>query len=80
MLIFINKYTIICGCVGKIEALLQALVLRVGSWGLQMCCNVGGVAFFIFCGRKKKNKFPSDLQCPIKKAKSFLFSNYHYRF
>jgi len=28
--------------------------------GLQMCCNVGGVSFFFFCGggRKKQNKFP----------------------
>ena len=44
------------GCVSKIAALLQALVLSVGSWGLQMCCNVGGVSFFFFCGGKKKTK------------------------
>jgi hypothetical protein len=24
--------------------------------GLQMCCNVGGVSFFFFCGGKKKTK------------------------
>ncbi len=56
MLIFFNKYTIIYGCVGKIAALLQALVLSVGSWGFANVCNVGGVSFFSFAGGKKKTK------------------------
>ena len=57
----------------SVAALLQALVLSVGSWGLQMCCNVGGVSFFFFCGgRKKQNKFPSNLHCPVKKLNPFF--------
>jgi hypothetical protein len=53
---------------------LQALVLSVGTWGLQMCCNVGEVSFFFFAGgRKKQNKFPSNLHCPVKKLNPFLF-------
>jgi len=36
---------------------------------------VGGVSFFFFCGggRKKQNKFPSNLLCPVKKLNPFLF-------
>lgn len=78
-------------CVGKIAALLQALVLNVGSWGLRMCYNVGGVSFFFFCmGRKNKiiwlrlaplrsGSIKFALSC--QKAKSFLsLIIYHYRF
>jgi hypothetical protein len=38
------------------------------------------VSFFFFAGGKKKqNKIPSNLHCPIKKLKPFLFTIYHYR-
>jgi hypothetical protein len=38
-----------------------------------MCCNVGGVSFFFFAGgRKKQNKFPSNLHCPVKKLNPFF--------
>jgi hypothetical protein len=58
MLIFINKYTIICGCVGKIAALLQAFGLSVGSCGLSnvLQCAVGLPLYFFERG-KKQNKF-----------------------
>jgi hypothetical protein len=47
--------------------------LRVGSWGLQMCCFVRW-GFFVFArGEKKQNKFPSNLHCPVKKLNPFYF-------
>jgi len=30
-------------------------------------------------GRKKQNKFPSNLYCPVKKLNYFLFQFYRYR-
>jgi len=53
---------------------LSGLVLSVGSWGFGNVCNVGGVSFFFFAeGRKKQNKFPSNLHCPVIKLNHFLF-------
>ena len=58
----------------KIAFFDKALVTALACAGLQMCCNVGGVSFFFFCGgRKKQNKFPSNLHCPVKKLNPFLF-------
>ncbi|MDD3667019.1 MAG: hypothetical protein PHQ65_17295, partial [Bacteroidales bacterium] len=34
---------------------------------------------FLRVGRKKQNKFPSNLHCFVKKLNPFLFSIYHYR-
>ena len=63
----------------SVAALLQALVFSVGSWGFGNVCNVGGVFFFFAGGRKKRNKFPSNLHCPVKKLNPFFVINYHYR-
>jgi hypothetical protein len=47
--------------------------LSVGLWGFGNVCNVGGVSFFFFAGgRKKQNKFPSNLHCPVKKLNPCL--------
>jgi len=51
--------------------LWQSFGLSVGSWGFGNVCNVGGVSFFAG-GRKKQNKFPSNLHCPIKKLNPFF--------
>ncbi|HRX69338.1 MAG TPA: hypothetical protein P5200_13275, partial [Tenuifilaceae bacterium] len=42
----------------------------VGLWQCVQC----GWGFFFFCGggRKKQNKFPSNLHCPIKKLNPFF--------
>jgi hypothetical protein len=71
---FFEKVFNMQGCVSKIAALLQALALSVGSWGLPMCAMwVGFLSSFFAGGRKKQNKFPSNLHCPIKKLNPFLF-------
>lgn len=50
-------------------------------WGLPMCAMwVGFLSSFFAGGRKKQNKFPSSLHCPVKKLNPFLFSIYHYLF
>jgi len=52
--------------------LWQSFDFSVGSWGFANVCNVGGVSFFEG-GRKKQNKFPSNLHCPVKKLNPFYF-------
>jgi len=43
-------------------------------WGFANVCNVGGVSSSFFAGgRKKQNKFPSNLHCPVKKLNPLLF-------
>jgi len=61
--------------VSKIAALLHALVLSIGQWGMQMCCNVGGVSFILFAGGERKNKINlhNNIHCLIKKLNPFLF-------
>jgi hypothetical protein len=39
---------------------------------------VGFLSSFFAGGRKKQNKFPSNLHCPVKKLNPF-FIIYHYR-
>jgi len=42
------------------------------SWNLK--CQAFIKSFFFFAGgRKKQNKFPSNLHCPVKKLNPFLF-------
>jgi len=69
--------------------LCQSLGFSVGLRGFGNVCNVGGVYsqclyfsivliifnsfFFIARGRKKQNKFPSNLHCPDKKLNPFYF-------
>jgi len=51
----------------------QSFGCSVGLWGFGNVCNVGGVSsFFAGGGRKKQNKFPSNLHCPIKKLNPFF--------
>jgi hypothetical protein len=46
-------------------------------WLLRVCkCAAMWVGFpssFLWVGRKKQNKFPSNLHCPVKKLNPFLF-------
>jgi len=62
-------------CVGKIAALLQTFGLSVGSCGFAnvLQCGWGFFLLFFAGGRKKQNKFPSNLHCPVKKLNPFLF-------
>jgi hypothetical protein len=54
-------------------ALLQAFVFDVAR-GLANVLHCGWGFFLLFCGGKKKsNKFPSNLHCPVKKLNPFLF-------
>jgi len=48
---------------------------------LPMCAMwVGFLSSFFFAGgRKKQNKFPSNLHCPVTKLNPFLFLFYRYR-
>jgi hypothetical protein len=41
-------------------------------------CAVGFPSSFLWVGRKKQNKFPSNLHCPVKKLNPF-FIIYLYR-
>jgi len=58
---------------------LQTFGLSVGSCGFvpikigMLQCGWAFLASFFAGGRKKQNKFPSNLHCPIKKLNSFLF-------
>ena len=53
--------------------LWQSFGCSVGSCGFANVCNVGGVSLFFFVGgRKKQNKFPSNLHCPVKKLNPFF--------
>jgi len=42
-------------------------------WGLPMCAMWVGFPTFFAGGRKKQNKFPSNLHCPVKKLNPFYF-------
>jgi len=55
--------------------LWQSFGLSFGSWALPMCAMGVGVSFIFHLrvGRKKQNKFPSNLHCPAKKLNTFLF-------
>jgi len=69
------------GCVGKIALFDKALVVELACGALPMCAMwVGFLSSFFAGGRKKQNKFPSSLHCPVKKLNPFLFSIYHYLF
>jgi hypothetical protein len=59
--------------------LWQSFGFSVSLWGFANVCNVCGVSFFFFCGGRKNkiNSIKFALSC--QKAKSFLFSIYHYR-
>jgi len=41
-------------------------------WGLPMCAMWVGFSSFLRVGRKKQNKFPSNLHCPVKKLNPFF--------
>ncbi|MPL97952.1 hypothetical protein SDC9_44149 [bioreactor metagenome] len=65
---------------GKIALFGKALVVELACGALPMCAMwVGFLSSFFAGGRKKQNKFPSNLHCPVKKLNPFLFSIYHYR-
>jgi len=62
------------GCVGKIALFGKALVLALARGALAMCAMwVGFLSSFFAGGRKKQNKFPSNLHCPVKKLNPFYF-------
>ena len=60
-------------CVGKIALFDKALALALARAALAMCAMwVGFLSSFFAGGRKKQNKFPSNLQCPVKKLNPFF--------
>ena len=61
------------GCVGKIALFDKALVIALARGALAMCAMWVGFSSFLRVGRKKQNKFPSNLHCPVKKLNPFLF-------
>jgi hypothetical protein len=66
-------------CGGKIALFGKALVGAQARGALTMFAMwVGFPSSFFVGGRKKQNKFPSNLHCPVK-ARSILFSIYNYR-
>jgi len=66
--------------VGKIALFGKALVSALACGALPKCAMwVGFLSSFFVGGRKKQNKFPSNLHCPVKKLNPFLFQFYHYR-
>jgi len=61
-------------CVSKIALFDKALVVALACGALAMCAMwVGFPSSFFAGGRKKQNKFPSNLHCPAKKLNPFLF-------
>ncbi|MDD4920694.1 MAG: hypothetical protein PHX94_08350, partial [Bacteroidales bacterium] len=52
---------------------LPSFGLSVGWSGLAMCAMWVGFLSFFAGGRKKQNKFPSNLHCPVKKLNPFYF-------
>jgi len=61
-------------CGGKIALFGKALVLAWARGALPMCAMwVGFPSSFFAGGRKKQNKFPSNLHCPVKKLNPFYF-------
>ena len=62
------------GCVGKIALFDKALVVALARVALAMCAMwVGFPSSFFAGGRKKQNKFLSNLHCPVIKLNHFLF-------
>jgi len=58
--------------VGKIALFDKALVLAWACAALAMCAMWVGFLSSFFAGeRKKQNKFPSNLHCPVKKLNPF---------
>ena len=65
---------------GLVSALASRSKFWTGSGALPMCAMwVGFLSSFLWVGRKKQNKFPSNLHCPIKKLNTFLIQFYRYR-
>jgi len=61
-------------CVGKIALFAKALVSALARGALAMCAMwVRFPSSFLWVGRKKQNKFPSNLHCPVIKLNSFYF-------
>jgi hypothetical protein len=60
--------------VSKIALFDKALVSALTCGALAMCAMWVGFPSSSFAGGKKKqNKFPSNLHCPVKKLNPFLF-------
>jgi hypothetical protein len=59
--------------VGKIALFDKALVSALARGALAMCAMWVGFLSFFAGGRKKQNKFPSNLHCPVKKLNPFYF-------
>ena len=59
-------------CVGKIALFGKALVSALARGALAMCAMWVGFPSFFAGGRKKQNKFPSNLHCPVKKLNPFF--------
>jgi hypothetical protein len=59
-------------CVGKIALFDKALVSALAIGALAMCAMWVGLPSFFAGGRKKQNKFPSNLNCPVIKLNSFF--------
>jgi len=59
--------------VGKIALFDKALASALACGALAMCAMWVGFLSFFAGGRKKQNKFPSNLHCPVKKLNPFLF-------
>jgi hypothetical protein len=53
-------------CAGKIALFDKALVAALVCGALAMCAMWVGFLSFFAGGRKKQNKFPSNLHCPVK--------------
>jgi hypothetical protein len=61
-------------CVGKIALFGKALVAALACGALAMCAMwVGFPSSFFAGGRKKQNKFTSNLHCPVIKLNHFYF-------
>jgi len=58
---------------GKIALFDKALVLALARGALAICAMWVGFLSSFAGGRKKQNKFPSNLHCPVKKLNLFLF-------
>lgn len=59
--------------VGKIALFGKALVAALACGALAMCATWVGFLSFFAGRRKKQNKFPSNLHCPVIKLYHFLF-------
>jgi hypothetical protein len=76
----VKSYQSSYGWDGKIALFGKALVGALARGALPMCAMwLGFLSSFFAGGRKKQNKFPSNLYCPVKKLNYFLFQFYRYR-